>query len=225
MHIYTCTTVCPRACVHTGMHTHKQACGHTAACMYIHVCTHTHAYSYTNLNQHVCTSGTYAMRHVNTHPDARPCMCTHLCTRQCTHLHYVQTCTHAHPCLQVHICTQYYTHTGMHARVHILAFVPMQAHACMCAHAGTHIHTTLVLFPQWRRQGEPRPLDSRPSTLPSTAAAQRSGKLLPRESREYFLQGRRGHFMDDMVPRLSGMPSVQNYLGKSHFTEPHSPGN
>lgn len=174
-------------CTYTHVLIHKptSTCVHMQARMQCDAHEHTSRCMHT-LKAHLCTIQVHTLALMYTCIHA--CMCTHSYRHEYAHVCSEHACACTHGCIHVHT-----------------------THTCTHAHACTHIHTALALFSllQWQNRGEPRSLDSRPSTLSSTVAAQRSGKLLPRESKERFLQDRRGHFTDYAVPSLRGVSSIQ----------------
>lgn len=174
---------------------HTQTCIHAQLheCSYMYVCTHTHTHVQTHGRVHMMHPR--GVIHVNTCPDVG----THMCA--CLH-----TSMHTPMLMCAHLCTMH-VHTLAHAQVDTLTqtqecacmwtllpsvHTPTYMHPCSCTHARTYTPPLFsFLVYSGRASAEPTSLDSRPSTLASTAAAQCSGKLLPRESRQCFLQGRR----------------------------------
>ena len=189
--IYTVvwTWACTHWHAHTNMHIRTQLHG----CSYMYVRTHIHTHIQTHQRVHMMYPR--GVIYVNTHPDAG----THMCVCQYTSMHTL----HAYVCIPVHngcaqacICTSGHAHIDTRMCMHVYTLLPSYTythiHASVLMHARTYtppLFSFLVYSGQaW---AEPPSLDSRPSTLASIAAAQHSGKLLPRESRECFLQSRR----------------------------------
>ena len=171
---------------HINMHIRTQLHG----CSYMYVCTHIHTHIQTH--QRVHTMYPRGVIYMNTHPDAG----THMCVCQYISMHTL----HAYMCIPMHnACAHACTCTSRHA--HIDTRMCMHVYTLLPSYTYTHIHAsvlmhtrtyTLPLFSFLVYSGqalaEPPSLDSRPSTLASTAAAQCSGKLLPRENRDCFFQ-------------------------------------
>ena len=187
-----CTIVWTWACIHTGMHTNMHTRTQLHECSYMYVCTQIHTHIQTHQRVHMMHPR--GVIYMNTQPDVD----THMCACQHTSMHalHAYVCTPVHnACAHTCICTSGHAHidTRMCMHVDTLALCTYtHIHASVLMHARTYTPPLFsFLVYSGRALAEPTSLDSRPSTLASTAAAQRSGKLLPRESRECFLQGRR----------------------------------
>lgn len=146
------------------------------------MCTQTCILTCTPL--HVCTC-ICACTHVESYTNSHVCSMTH------EHIH-AQTCMHCvHAHTNMHTLT--YTHMGVHvcmpACAPSVALMYTHAHMHACMPANTHHLRSLFISTVAEPGQEPRSPDSRPSILSSTTAAQRSRKLLPRESRDGFWPG------------------------------------
>lgn len=138
--------------------------------------------------------------------------------------------SHAHPqtCLHIHTCTHSYTHVNvqgacMHVYAHLHSCTHVHTHASVLMHA-PHTHCPCSLLSSTVAKPG-RTQISRLQTQHSSLHSSRSMLREPTAKRKQrmFLAGKEMTFHGSRGVQPEWLPSVQNYLGKSHLTEPHQP--